>query len=725
MGVAVLTTASPLRRVATGAAAFAAGFVLIVVSGKVVLPGMFGTIAVPNGMYLQGMVVGLLSGLLAVGLVLIYRANRIINFAQGALGAFAATLAAQLYQVYRVPYVFAVLIGVAAALVASLLIEFFVIRRFSRAPRLILTVATIGVAQIFGFIELLPNLINADVDREQFRTTFASPFSFSFEFGHVRFTADHLIVLVVTPAVLLGLALFFRFTRYGVAARASAENSERARLLGIKVKRVSLVVWGIAGVLSALTAILRAPILGFQLGALAGQGLLLRALAAAVIGRMESLPITIGAAIFLTMGEQAIFWSFGRSGPATGFLLTAIVVALLLQRKRASRVDPASSSWKAVAEVRPVPRELRRLPEVRAVRWGTAAAGLLALLVLPYWLSPSNTNLASVILIYAMVGVSLVLLTGWAGNVSLGQWALVGVGALVAGELATQTVPQDFFVTLLIAGLAGAGVALVIGLPALRIRGLFLSVTTLAFALAAFEWFFQWEQLTPQGTIRRPFLFGIWDITSERAFYFVSLAGLVLAMYLGRNLRRSRFGRNLIAMRDNEVQAQALGVRLVRTKLMAFALSGFVAALAGALYAFNQQALRADRFPPETSLVMFSMVVIGGMGSMTGAVLGAAYVRGVQYFLTAEFQLLATGFGLLILLLVFPGGLGQIVFSFRDRLLRRIAHRRGILVPSLVADRGREEEPTPLAAPMAEPVAGERPVAPAESTLETVGGRDE
>ena len=683
------------RRTQVALTTFLAGFVAIVVAGKWVFPALTDALAVPNGMYLQGLIIGLLSAFLGIGLVLVYRSNRIINFAQGSLGAVAATLAAQLNQIYDVPYIFALLAGLGSGLFLSLATEFAVIRRFAHAPRLILTVATIGVFQILSLIELLPGALNDDVSSQREFGRFESPFTdFHFTFGHVRFSADHVIVLIVAPIALVALALFFNRTRYGVAARAAAENEERARLLGCRVKRVSLVVWGLAGLLSGVAAILRAPILGFQLGAIQGPDLLLRALAAAVLARMESLPLTVISAVLLTMGEQTIFFSFGRSGYTDAFLLGVIVIGLLVQRKRFGRVDPGSSSWRAVQEVRPVPRELNRRPEVILGRWGVRALASAVVLVLPLFLSPSATNLVSVILIYAMVGISLVVLTGWSGNVSLGQWAIVGVGALVTAKLATQAVPLDFFLIIIIAGLCGAAVSLVIGLPALRIRGLFLGATTLAFALAAYNWIFHWELFTTDAPLLRPAIFGFWDTTTEKSFYYLSFAGLVFVLWLARNLRRSRWGRNLVAVRDNEAQAAALGMRLTILRFGAFAISGFLAAFAGAFYAYNQQAIRSDRFDPTTSILMFSMVVIGGMGSITGAVLGAVYVRGIQYFLPAELQLFATGFGLLVLLLVFPGGLGQIFFAMRDRLLRELAERKGIHVPSLIADK-LQAEPVP------------------------------
>ena len=461
-------------------------------------------------------------------------------------------------------------------------------------------------------------------------------------------------------------------------------------------KRVSLLVWAIAGGLSAVTAVLEAPVKGFQFGALAGFTLLVRALAAAAIGRFESLPVTFGAAMLITTAQQMLFFATGNSGVTDGMLLFVVVAALLVQRRRIGRLEGGSSSWQAVAEVRPVPVELRDLPEVRLARYGLAALGVATVVLLPFVLTAGRTSLASVIMLYAIVGVSLVILTGWAGNVSLGQWALVGVGGLVAQRLAGATNPIDFFLILLIAGLVGGVTAVAIGLPALRIRGLFLGVTTLAFAVAAGQWIFAFKIFAPrQPSIPRPFLFGQIDLADERKFYFVCFAFLVLALLAGRNLRRSRAGRVLIAVRDNERQAQSIGVSVTRAKLSAFAASGFLAGLAGGLYAYHQQTLRADRFPPEISLLMFSMVVIGGMGSLNGAVLGAIYIRGTQYFLPARFQLLVTGIGLLALLLFFPGGLGQLFYNLRDGYLRRVAARRNLIVPSLLADRRQEDAVIP------------------------------
>ena len=538
------------RKTLNAIGAFGAGFLAVVLLGKGVNGALLSSIhtVVPNGIFLLGIVLGSLNGLLAMGLVLVYRTNRIINFAQGELGAFAATLSAELVGRYRWPFYGAVAVGLVAATLSSAFVEWVIIRRFSKAPRLILTVATIGVAQILGAIELIiPFVLNKDA---KLVPGFKSPIAATFYFGGITFRGDHIAVIVVTPIVLIGLVWFLRGTGYGLAARAVAEDSDRARLLGVRVKKVSVIVWSLAGFLSAITATLQAPVTGFQLGSLGGYSLLAGALAAGVIARMESLPIAFGAAILITTAGQVIYFGTGRTGPQTGLLLVLVIGALLFQRRRMGRLEGATSSWQAIQEIRPVPAELKRLPEVRFARWGGALAGAGILAILPLILQPRNMSLVSVIMIYSMVGISLVMLTGWSGNVSLGQWAFVGIGALITQKLATGANPQDFFVCLLAGSLAGAAVAVAIGLPALRIRGLFLGVTTLLFALTTASWVFTWGPFTtgPGNPVLRPVLFGLIDTTSERRFYYVCLAALVLTLIVGRNLRRSRFGRVLIGL---------------------------------------------------------------------------------------------------------------------------------------------------------------------------------
>ncbi|HZS15266.1 MAG TPA: ABC transporter permease [Candidatus Dormibacteraeota bacterium] len=642
---------------------------------------------IPFGIVLLGVVMGSLNGLTALGMVLVHRAQRAINFAQADVGGVGAVLAIELVVVLGWGYVPAVLCGLAAAALLGGLTEFLVIRRFFRSPRLILTVATIGLQQLFGALELgMPNLFHAPNRFSMFTTPFSGV---SLSVAPTVITGDELVAMVAVPLVLLGLVLFFRRSRIGVAVRGSAENAERAALLGIPVKRLGTIVWVIAALLSALAVTLRAPVVGTGIAGLSGSSLLLRALAPAVIGRMESLGVTLFASLGLGVVEQAMVWNFHHADFVDPALLAAVIVALLVQRGGRDRVaDLAASSWRAISEVRPVPAELRRLPEVRLAMWGMGAVLLAFLLVVPHVLSAATLSLSSGVLIYAIVACSLVVLTGWTGQLSLGNMALAGLGAAVAGQL-YQSFGVDMVRSVIAGTLTGGVLALVVGIPALRIRGLFLGATTLALAVATGTVFLQPQfvpWLAPTGTLQRPVLFQRIDLSVESNFYYVCLAAAALAVGVSLRLRSSQVGRSWIAVRDNERAARALGIDPTRAKMLAFACSGMLAAFGGSLFAFDIQSVPAGFFGGDTSLSLFVMVVIGGLGSIPGAIFGAAYVRIAQIYVTGPLQLLVTGAGLLAVLLWLPGGLGSLLYGARDAFLRRIAARRNLVVPALNMD---------------------------------------
>jgi branched-chain amino acid transport system permease protein len=228
----------------------------------------------------------------------------------------------------------------------------------------------------------------------------------------------------------------------------------------------------------------------------------------------------------------------------------------------------------------------------------------------------------------------------------------------------------------------------VIGLPAMRIKGLFLAVTTLAFAVAVPTVFlnrdyFGW--LLP-GTITRPkFLFI--NTEDERANFYLCIAGVVFALWVAKGLRQSRAGRVLIAMRDNERTAQAFSINRVKTRLATFAVSGFLASFAGVLLAHQQHSVRQGAYRPEESVQLFLIAIIGGLGSVPGALTGVVYMGVVHIFVTGTIgQLLASGLGVMLILLFYPSGLGGAVFALRDAWLRRVAMRQNIYVPSLMGN---------------------------------------
>jgi ABC-type branched-subunit amino acid transport system ATPase component/ABC-type branched-subunit amino acid transport system permease subunit len=690
------------RRSAGLLAAAALAFALLV---GVVYPA-------PLPIVFLGLVVGSLYGLVAVGLVLVYRANRIINFAQGSVGGLAGVFAASLIVGPHWPYLLAVAVALVAAFALGGVTEVVFVRRFARAPRLILTVATIGVAQLYDAATIaLPKLFNYDSVPQP-----PQPFPFHFSWFPVVFNGGHLLIVVVVPLATAALFTFLRRSRAGVAIRAAAESSDRAATLGIPVKRLNTLVWVLAGGLSGLGVLLRLPIQGVAIGAALGPSLLLFALAAAAIGRFESLPRTLIASLAIGVLEQAVFFRTGNTDVVNGVLLVVIIVALVANRP--SEVDRAAerdaSSWAAVGLVRAVPAALRRLPEFRMAR--AAGAVVLAgfLLLAPLAWSPSQVSLFSVGLIYAVVVCSLVVLTGWAGQISLGQMAFAAIGGAVAGTLAMHG--KNFFLAVAVAVVVGAVIAVLLGIPALRMHGPFLAVTTLAFALATGSYFlnpayFSWLVPNPATDIPRPVLFGKYDLTSEHAMYYVVLLALGLCVAVAWRIRTSRVGRTLIAVRDNARSAQSFGVSPVRAKLTAFAVGGGMAALAGALYAYEQQRLVTSLLDPETSITVFVVAVIGGLASLPGAMLGAAYLTVVNYssFTHATLsRLFASALGVLVILLFLPGGLGGLLYAVRDRLLRAVARRRQLVVPNLLADVATAADTPPEA--VAQTAAGTDPI---------------
>jgi branched-chain amino acid transport system permease protein len=500
------------------------------------------------------------------------------------------------------------------------------------------------------------------------------------------------MAMIVVPIVMVALAAFLRFTHYGTAIRAAADNGDRAALVGIPVPRLSTIVWALAGGLSALAVILRTQLVGIvSFSGVSGGGtsLLMIVLAAAVLARMENMPRAVLGGIGIGVFQQAASWHWPRTTIVDALMLAVILIGLLVQRDAFNRAaETGISTWKAMREVRPIPTELLRVPEVVRARWGLGIGLAAIVLTLPLWASVSQEEAAALVAIYSIVALSLLMLTGWAGHISLGQFALVGFGAAATGKL-YGTLGWDWTWAALGGVLCASLAALVIGLPALRIKGPFLAVTTLAFGVTASSFFLE-ERYVPwfvsEKRVYRPVLFGTIDLDTSWIMYFFSVAVLVGSFLIVKHLRASRPGRALIAVRDNELAAESVSIDPPRVKLMAFVLSGALAGLAGALYFVSQTGVQPGAFTPSVSIRLFSMVVIGGLGSIPGAILGAVYVRGAEFFLPPEWELIASGIGILILLLFAPEGLGGLVYAVRDRFLRSVARKHDIYVPSLVAD---------------------------------------
>jgi branched-chain amino acid transport system permease protein len=656
---------------------------------------------VPSGVFLQGVVIGLLTSMIAVGMALIYRANRVLNFAQGDLGFLPASLSVMIVVTSSVPWILAFGAGIAVAAALGAVVELAIIRRFFKAPRLVLTVATLGLSQLLAFGALmLPRLFDNKVRSQRVDP----PFEFTFEVGGQIFNANHLLVLIIAPLAMGLVGLFLAKTNVGIAIRAAADRAERASLLGVPVKGLHTIVWSIAAVLAFLALFLRSGVVGLPVGQALSLGILMRALAALMLGRMTNLTTIALSGVAIGVLQMGVDWNgitfLDQQSPLLIEPVIALVAiaALMLRPKDVSRLETdQASSWSAADEVRPIPRELKRIPEIRLVRWGAIVLGGVGLLLLPHWVEVDTSLKISLVFTYAITVCSIVVVTGWAGQVSLAQVAFMAIGA-VAGAKASQDWGFDLTLALLFAGVIGVFFAVIVGLPALRVKGLFLAVTTLGFGLATVNWLLspRFFDFVPKLRIERYPLFGVIDISSATAIYYVCLGVAVVMIGALHGIRYSRTGRVLLALRENERATQAYGVSLVRAKLTAFAISGFAAAVAGALYVHHQQSYDFESYSPNLSIVMFTAAVIGGLGSLTGGVLGAIFLEGGYFLLPGSWRFFSSSVGVLFVLLVIPGGLGSVVYKVRDLWLRWVAERHDIIVPSMVADKKIEPPATVL-----------------------------
>jgi len=238
-----------------------------------------------------------------------------------------------------------------------------------------------------------------------------------------------------------------------------------------------------------------------------------------------------------------------------------------------------------------------------------------------YWLAQLNF-----IMIYSIIGLGLMLLAGFTGLFSIGHAAFLGVGAYTQAVLTHAGWP--FPLALVFAGGLSAMVGVVVALPALRVKGIYLGIATLAFGFIVEEVFARWESVTGGNAgmhVGVPAMFG-WELDSGEEFYFLCLALTIGATVLILNLLRSPTGRAFVAIRDSEVSAQSMGIHLARYKTMSFAISAALAGVGGALYAHKLQFIAPDQFNILQSIDLLLMVVIGGLGSVHGAFLGAIFL---------------------------------------------------------------------------------------------------
>lgn len=672
----------------------------------------------PIGIYGTGLVNGCILALNAVGLVLTYRGNRIINFGQVQIGTCGGVLFALFvkYQTFLslghsacgacfpksarggwaldVNYVISVMAGVGFSALISWLVYVGIVKRLEAAPRIVASVGTlfvaVVVAGIAGEISTHTHTPKKPVPPEVLFRSLVPPFHFQLVVGPAHFGPTDLVTVVASVIAVTSVMLLLYRSRTGVALRASAESPQRALTVGIAVGRVTGRLWWIIGAFAGIGGVLTAMYAGntiiFGGGDPFSTDVLVFVLVVCVLARFVSLPLAAAGGLAVGVMQAAVLWSEKSTYVVAGVVFGLVLVVLLAQTSQRSRAEiVAASAWNATRETRPTPRELKPIPSVRTSRRALVITGAFVALGAPWILNVGQTNLAAVMLISGIFGVSVLVLTGWAGQISLGQ---IGIGAIGAYVVGASHLP--FFVALTVGGLLGALASVALGVPALRLRGLHFAVTSLAFAYAVAEILVNPSALGKhlRSIVTRPDLLGI-SLEDGRTFYYFCLIVLALTVLGLLGIRRSRVGRTLLAIRDNETAAQLFGVPFVRAQLGAFALAGFVSAVGGAMFAYSQHGVSATSFGPDQSMLLFLCVVIGGLGSIPAPLLGVALFGGLQIGgvnLPAEYLVIGiVGFAIVRFM---PGGIGMLVFRGRDAFLRRVAYRHRIVVPSLFTDAG-------------------------------------
>jgi ABC-type branched-subunit amino acid transport system ATPase component/ABC-type branched-subunit amino acid transport system permease subunit len=632
----------------------------------------------------DGLIQGLALSVITFGIILIYRASRIINFAVGNMGVIGATLLSLLVVQYHVSFWVALPVALVTGLALGAIVDATVIRRLRKSPRVVVLVATIGIAQITEAIAYkLPQPTNLALH-------YPSAINGAWTVAGVQVRGSDLSILIIVPVALIALTWFLDRTTIGRTVKACASNPQLARLSSISPKLVSTLVWALAAGLSTLSIVLIAGQSGSagDVTTLGDQTLSL-ALVAAVIAGMTSFRRAIIASVVIGLAQSLISFNYiNTPGLINLLLLIAVLVAVAFNRDKGEDHEVFAFTPRA----RPIPARLQNFRWARnANKSGLILLGVIAVILPLIFTRPSTQQTFTEVIGFAICATSLTVLTGWLGQLSLGQMAIAGLGALFAARLVEVGVP--FWVAIAVTTVASALLAAVLGLGSLRVRGLYLAVVTFVFALAAQQYFFNLPILSGQSTdgANLPFvpgkLFSL-SFPGQRTYYYVVLVILGIVLLVVSRFRDSGVGRSIMAVRDNENAASAFMVRPAWEKIRAFSIAGALAGLGGALlagaYANVAFSGPGSLFLVDGSLGLVAMVVIGGMGSVTAAVIGAIWVIGIPALApnNVVLGLLSSSIGLLAILLYFPRGLNQISYDVRDAVLAWADRRFGKDAPA-------------------------------------------
>lgn len=572
-----------------------------------------------------GIFTGGLYGLAAMGMVLTYKTVGVFNFAYGAIAMFCAFTYWQLHDQWGIsawaamPILFLVVAPVIGVVLEALF------RPLSGAAIEVVIVVSLGV---LAALSAAASLIWPQ--DEHLQAIF--PIS-TFRLGstlHVGY--DQLGTLLISlsmAAVLWGL---LRHTRFGTQTRAVVDNPDLSDMIGVHGDNVRRVAWILSSVFAALVGILISPSQGLDVNQLVL--VVIYAFAPAVLGVLFGLPaaylggLGLGIAVSV-MSKWSNSGTVSNLEAALPYLLLFILLVAFGTRLKAAgsgAVAQRLSALRASETVQRLPWSVGSLRIERGLAVGLA--GFVLALLVPLAFPGPNLDFLTQGFIYAVIALTLVVLTGWAGQISLAQFAFVGVGAFTAGHLAGAH-GQHFLFAVVMGMLFAAPLGIIVGLVSLRLSGLYLALATLAFALVMDNVVFNRSDVSGGQTgitVARPHFFGM-SFTGRAAMYELAVVVFALIAIVAYALRQGPIGRRLHIVRDSPLAASTLGVNLTVTKIVVFVVGAMVAALGGSLYGAWQQAITPQDFMWSASLALLLVVVLGGRSLISGAVIaGVVYV---------------------------------------------------------------------------------------------------
>ncbi len=652
---------------------------------------------------LLGLGAGSVIASLGLGLVVAYRASGVVNFAHAALGMYVAfayfelrrtgdlvlpilglpervglfpvhTDAATGLATHVPTEATALAVCLALGAGAGLIVYLLVFRPLRHAPALARVVASLGL--LLYLLALAGIRFGGSSAATGTTTEHVLPSRVVHVLG-ATIPQDRLWLLALTIGATAALWAFYRWTRFGLSTRAAAENEKGSVLLGISPDWVGSLNWMIAGALAGGAVILVSGAGVVRLSPAEITFLIVPALAAALVGGFDSFVLTAIAGIALGVGQSALVklqgdWTWLPDiGLQQGLPLVVILVTMAVRGQ--------TLPTRGTLSVGRFPRSPRPagVGRTTAVLVALAALGLLTL----------GSDARSAIItttIATLVCLSIVVLTGYVGQISLAPLAFAGVAAFSMVKL-TNDFGVPFPIAPLLGALIAAGVGVLAGLPAVRVRGLNLAIVTLAAAVAIEELIFKWDWFTGGlgGTsVPEPTLFGIdlgisarGDAFPRPAFGLLCLVVVASCGVFVAALRRSPTGLRWLAVRANERAASAAGVDVARAKLAAFAVSSFLVGLAGSLLAYQRQNLSVSSFTVFQSLGYLAVTYIGGVASIAGALLAGALTQGGLVTeltggdATSQYQFALNGVVLIVVAIVYQDGLAGAVERLWQRLV--------------------------------------------------------